>query len=705
MSAVWLTIEEVLALLECTSRHVQRLVADGKVESRTSDRRSRNGRICKEFLLSSLPERARAKFLDGKSVRAAQAKKETPLPSPLALALGTAPLFDGQPAIAAATAVQKPLRVALTPKAEKEAARRIAILEPLLDYLANPHTRSRYHQLALTSGEPVASSDSLSLYLAQQHSVSRSTIWNWKRRLDQQGSMALARKPRSDKNRSTWAAQHRDLADLAALVHMGNHEQPGQSVTVAHEAVCERAQAMGIVPPSYQTVRAFLGNPAEVSPSMLMHGRHGRKKYDAQFAPWMGRAYTEPANAIWVSDHMIHDVFCQNDVFGKRDLSHIRIRMTTILDYRSRFVVGAAWCEEGSSHSIGRALLRALLRFGLPRNFYCDNGKDYRKVARGLMPRLGVPVTFCLPFHPQSKHIERYHRTAHERFDKRFSAYTAGAAHLRPDAATAALARHGVLLQMGRAQDSQLPLASEFTAMCLDWIENEYNQRPQTGQGMDGRSPADVFLAERGPHRPCPDSGALAMLLCDRTTRKVQNCAVELEGARFVPDLSDHAASVQMHELSGRRVEIAYDPLDPMFTAVLDEDGNFLCRLQREDLMRFAGADDDSAEAEETRSKVGAFIANRNGLAKAVRQSTAELNRRVMAGGYTTLEEESRQRLELPRAVGDNRAVVMQDNIVQRPQRPVEDHGVKQTHSEDNAARYFERMGGVARKGDAHGAL
>jgi hypothetical protein len=128
---------------------------------------------------------------------------------------------------------------------------------------------------------------------------------------------------------------------------------------------------------------------------------------------------------------------------------------------------------------------------------------------------------------------------------------------------------------------------------------------------------------------------------------------------------------------------------------VLDEDGRFLCRLQREDLMRFALPGDPDAGS--VRDQVGGFIANRNGLRKAVRESTAALNRRVMAGGYATLEEQSRQRLQLPRAVGDGLA----GSVVQKPARPEPDGGaIKQTHSEDNVARYLaQRMGG------AHGAL
>jgi hypothetical protein len=100
----------------------------------------------------------------------------------------------------------------------------------------------------------------------------------------------------------------------------------------------------------------------------------------------------------------------------------------------------------------------------------------------------------------------------------------------------------------------------------------------------------------------------------------------------------------------------------------------------------------------ETRGKIKGFISNRNGLRKAVRESTAALNRRVRSAGYTTIEQTMRERIQLPHAVGETRGVDL-DAVVQTPRLPVADVGSKQTHSEDNAARYFERMKGM------HGSL
>jgi transposase InsO family protein len=704
-SPLWITRDQVCIATGYTPRYIQRKVVSGEIETRDTQERGRNGRILKEYSAASLPPEAVAKLAGAGAVRSEEYPNKRPVETP-ASELSLTPLFAQE--ASAASGIGQPLQVALTPQQEKEAERKLAILRPLLDYIADATTRDRFSRLRLSDGRAVTNSELLSRYLAEQHNVGRSALWAWKKAYETDGRFGLVRKPNKNKSTSTWAAAHRDLADIAAAVYIGTPQAPGQSKRVAWETVCERARNIGAGMPSYETVRAFLDNPREVSPSMRIMGREGRRRYDAVHAPFIRRGYTEPAQYMWVSDHAIIDTLVQNDLFGACDLRHMRLRMTTLLDHRSRFVVGVSWCEEGSSHSIKRALLRAISRFGLPENFLCDNGKDYRKIADGarrheieaakaehaecwkdldasVMKRLQVPVTFSIPFHPQSKHIERYHRTFHERVDKKFRTYTGGATHLRPDHTTENLARHGKLLQMGQTHLSALPLASQYIEMAEAWIDGWYHAQPHDGEGMDGRSPAEVYLAERSPNaRPVPEPALLAMLLNERTTRKVQNCAITLGRHRLVPGVQDQAAYFAMHELSGREVVIAYDPLEPNFAAVLDGEMRFVCKLESEQLYR------QSSDAE-TRANIGAFIQNRSGLAKAVKQSQVALHKRVTArGGIQTGEERLREMAQLPAAVGDN--------VVHRvaPTALADAADTKQFHSDDIAERFLSRRAGGA---------
>ena len=656
---VWLSQAEALAVTNWTDRWLRVKADKGEVIYRSGPKAA-NGKATRLFLAASLPLPAQQKL-------AAQAP---PAPSPLAIA----PMF----ALPGFTPEAEPVRAAIVNEDDRaEAERCLAIIQPLLDFKRD---RSRFAQLRLASGAAITSLDALATYICEVHpgeSLSRPTLWRWKAAYEKDGLAGLAPKRRSDKGRSRWAAANRDLADLAAHIYLGDRDQPAQSITVAHEQVCRLAAAKAVEPPSYETLRCFLDNPAEVSASMKALQHRGRKGYDAMFAPYLKRGYTEPANQIWVSDHMICDVLVQDDVFEK-DLRHCRIQMTTIMDYRSRMAVGVSWCRNGSSHSIKRALLQAILRYGPPEIFYCDNGKDYQKVAQGaqryeleaaalacveevraldgsVMRRLGIESVFCLPFHPQSKHIEKYHRFFHERFDRAFPSYTAGATHLRPDATVENLAQHKKLLVMGDTRTSALPLASEYIQMAEAWIEREYHQRPMSEkvEGMNGRSPAECFAQELNPNqKPAPPLETLAGLMAETKRLTVRNCAVELGGNRFVPSYDDPHSAFVLHQQAGQKVVLAYDPLDLSRAAVLDLDGYPLCKLERQELTRF------SHDAE-TQAAIAGISQQRGMLHKADRESIAALGRRVRgSGNYTSQVDQLRQLAALP-ATGT-------DSIVQR---------------------------------------
>jgi hypothetical protein len=268
-----------------------------------------------------------------------------------------------------------------------------------------------------------------------------------------------------------------------------------------------------------------------------------------------------------------------------------------------------SWAVEGSSNSLAAACTRAIQLYGPPELWYLDNGKDMQKVARGaesgfqtdrqrlrdefswiestgFLARTGIGATFCLPFHPQSKHIERYHRTLHERYDKVWSeAYTGPDPFHRPDPATLAMMEHSKLLKAGHGSESNLPLASTVIAGALGWME-EYNNSPHTGEGMDGATPMEVFNANRNPNqRPTPEPAALALLMKNREVRKVRECVVTRRNHRYEPcNLDDWKTlhNYATNEPNGRDLLIAFDEGLPETIDALDLDGNFLCRLQAE---------------------------------------------------------------------------------------------------------------------------
>jgi hypothetical protein len=567
----------------------------------------------------------------------------------------------------------QPRRVALTdPDAQLQAETRRQIIGPLLEYSSDA---TRYRSLRLKDGAAVTSFTRLVKYTSETSGFSERTLFDWLNAFREGGLPALADRRRCDKGCSRFFDAYPKAKYLAAYLYLDERT----SVRVAREAIVRDLQLLEIPPeesPSYETVRAWL---KQMPAALTVYARQGRKVYRERMAAYLRRGYTDVwANQIWVGDHCIHDVETCNDIFSDVEWgAPIRLRISAMLDYRSRLLVGASWAWEGSSRAIAATMRRAIFRHGPPEHLYVDNGKDYKKVARGAMPgylqesplapkewwraelediahtgflaRLGIAVTHCIPHHPQSKHVERFFRTLHERFDKCWPTYTSGNPFTRPAATSLAMMDHRRLLRAGRVSESRHPLASRFIVACLAWIE-EYNQTPHSGEGMEGGSPVQVFDANRNPdQKPAPDPAALALLLAERQTRQVRECAVTLNKRRYQP--VDQAGWMTIHERNEREIVVAYDPNDWECAAALDQDGCFLAWLRVEDLVRFAPGD------EHTQGQIADSFKTRRGLEKATRQTLTTISRLARSNGAQSPLEAMASRLSLP---GDVTGIVTQ---------------------------------------------
>lgn len=598
-----------------------------------------------------------------------------------------------------------PQRVALPdPDDIAQAEHRFEILRLVLDYQADP---ARFGLLRLQDGTPVTSHTRMVEYAAETSGVNRATLMRWMAKYRQGGLPALADRKRRDKGESRFFATYPKAGWLAAYLYL----ECRQSFTAAYEAIIRDPEMVGVPEsdlPSYETVRAWLNS---MPPSLAAYARSGRKAYRERMSPFLRRGYSDAfSNSIWVGDHALHDVECSNDCFFDAEMgAPIRIRISAMIDYRSRRVVGASWAWEGSSRAIAATMLRGIRRFGPPEHIYVDNGKDYKKVAKGAMPgymlgrtgmepdgwwhnelmqiertgflaRLGIAVTHCLPHHPQSKHVERFFRTMHERFDRVWPTYTSGNPFTRSDVTTVAMADHRKLLRAGRVAESQHPAASRFILAALAWIE-EYNRAPHSGEGMDGASPEQVFEATRNPEqRATPEPATLALLMAENAARQVRECAVTLNKRRYVP--VDQAGWMVLHERNECDVLVAYDPNEFEHVAALDMDGHFLAWLKAEELVRFAPGD------RQTQAQIAESFAVRRGLEKATRNTLSEISRVAVSNGAMSPLESMASRLQLP---ADTAGIISQRKPSLQP-RIVKQKTKAPIPAADIAANFLEAL-------------
>jgi hypothetical protein len=199
---------------------------------------------------------------------------------------------------------------------------------------------------------------------------------------------------------------------------------------------------------------------------------------------------------------------------------------------------------------------------------------------------------------------------------------------------------HRKLARHGHVADSNHPKASLFIAACLAWME-EYADTPHTGEGMDGGTPRQVFEANLNPRqKPTPDAATLALLMAEHEKRLVQECAIHLNKRRYTP--IDQPGWIALHNLNSCEVLIAYEPGAPEDAAALDLDGNFICALRTEELVRFAPGDPH------TKSLVQESMRQRRHLEKQTREALQTISLVARQNGAQSPLEAMASRLQLP---------------------------------------------------------
>ena len=228
-------------------------------------------------------------------------------------------------------------------------------------------------------------------------------------------------------------------------------------------------------------------------------------------------AFTFPhANDLWTSDLMHGPRLL---VPGRRDGG--KTYLYAFLDDATRMVPYAAFYLAENAACFQDALKQALLRRGLPRRLYCDNGATFRTHhLQVICATLNICLVHSRPHKPRGRgKIERFFR--HVR--------TAFLPHL--------------------TQEILRDLA-ELNRVFWAWLEAEYHQTAHGG--LNGQTPLDRFLDDQALIRPAPEQ--LELWLRMSVARRVgRDRTVHLDGRLYeAPD-----------GYAGETVDVLYDPYDP----------------------------------------------------------------------------------------------------------------------------------------------
>lgn len=245
----------------------------------------------------------------------------------------------------------------------------------------------------------------------------------------------------------------------------------------------------------------------------------------AQAAPAQGAGSGEPDAAAFTYPH-VNDLWTSDLMHGPRLLVPGRrdggkTYLYAFLDDASRMVPYAAFYRVENAACFQDALKQALLRRGLPRRLYCDNGATFRTHhLQVICATLNICLIHSRPHRPRGRgKIERFFRHVRSAFMP----------HLTPEILSDLAALNRV-----------------FWA----WLEAEYHQTPHGG--LEGQTPLDRFLDDQALVRPAPEQ--LELWLRMSVTRRVgKDRVVHLDGRLYeAPD-----------GYAGETVDVLYDPYDP----------------------------------------------------------------------------------------------------------------------------------------------
>lgn len=319
------------------------------------------------------------------------------------------------------------------------------------------------------------------------------TVEGWLRDYRRGGFAALRPKGRSDKGVSRVLSPDKK-EQLLALRQTSRH--------LSAMLFYEKLVANGVVKPdevSYHTVYRLLRHHDLLAKDTPSHAERKRFAYDK-------------VNMLRQGDLSVGPYL----VVGGRKL---KTYLFAFPDDCSRLVPSAGFSFSEKFDALKQVLKDGLLRRGIPKMIYVDNGKIYHAEQLHLAcASLGITLTHTQPYDPQSKgKIERFFSTVRKRFYPLLS-------------------------------ENPPQTLDELNGRFLRRLEEDYHRRQHSALGA---CPLDVFMAQAHELRTVSDPASLDPLFFKRVFRKVNpDATISLDNRLYeVPP-----------RYVGQKIEVRFDP-------------------------------------------------------------------------------------------------------------------------------------------------
>lgn len=352
--------------------------------------------------------------------------------------------------------------------------------------------------------------------------------------------------------------------------------------------------------PSYATMRRQISNIPE---PVRVLGRYGAKAYYDKCSPHVRREYESiDSNDFWIADNHTFDVMACGEN-GKP----CRLYLTAFMDARSGIFTGYYITDAPCSQATLIALRKGILKYGIPRNIYVDNGREFltfdiggrghrakKTLADGSTPfappgifkRLGIEMTNAIVRNARAKIIERRFCDVKNHISRLFDTYTGGTVVEKPERLKHVLKAGGYVTK------------AEMIEAVGGLLDGYFNHEKYEGSVVEdqGKDRMDVFWERLHSQRKASPEDLTLMLM--RSTRPQQ---IGRDGV-FVPMAGTKLwfRNTEIHSMMGQQVYLRYDPekLDKVRMYTLED--KFVMEVPRDTVLEGSYGD--------TKENVEAFM-------------------------------------------------------------------------------------------------
>lgn len=365
-------------------------------------------------------------------------------------------------------------------------------------------------------------------------------------------------------NRGKWAKgttkMPQEIWAVFLNYYLNDHQPSVQECINATRDVLElTAPELADQMPGYYTFYRCLQTVRE---DLIIRGREGEKAYNDKCAPFIRRDYTHlESNECWIADNHTFDIISEAPDGGRH-----RLHLTCFIDARSGMPVGWNITDNPCSESTIIALRHGILRCGIPKVIYMDNGSEFltydiagrghrsRKSQEGkfvppIFARLGIMMKNAIVKNAKAKTIERSFLDFKGMVSKHFETYCGGKITERPESLKKVL------------KSGHVPTDAEVRDMVNDLMEGYISHLPYGGNVVKDRklTKAEVFKKYLpNPVRYATEEELDLMLQRSTRPQKIGRNGVYIKvyGIRLEYGMEELAPRF------GQSVYLRYDPSD-----------------------------------------------------------------------------------------------------------------------------------------------